>query len=48
MITASATAFEAFPFLSDSALTPAYLAWSLLWMALVLGLAALAFSRRDL
>ena len=37
-----------FPFLSPSALTPTYLAYAALWVALVLGLAGLAFSRRDL
>jgi ABC-type transport system involved in multi-copper enzyme maturation permease subunit len=37
-----------FPFLSDASLTPAYLAWAGLWVALVLGLAGLAFQRRDL
>jgi ABC-type transport system involved in multi-copper enzyme maturation permease subunit len=37
----------AFPFLSVSGLTPAYLAYVALWLALVLGLAALAFQRRD-
>jgi hypothetical protein len=38
----------AFPFLSASPLTPAYLAWAGLWVALVLGRAATAFLRRDL
>jgi ABC-type transport system involved in multi-copper enzyme maturation permease subunit len=37
-----------FPFLSDASLTPAYLAWAGLWVALVLGLAGVAFQRRDL
>ena len=37
-----------FPFLSSAGLTPAYLAWAALWTALVLGLAAMAFQRRDL
>jgi len=37
-----------FPFLSDASLTPAYLTWSGLWVALMLGLAGLAFQRRDL
>jgi hypothetical protein len=41
-------AFEASPFLSEASLTPTYLAWTGLWVALVLGLAALAFQRRDL
>jgi ABC-type transport system involved in multi-copper enzyme maturation permease subunit len=38
----------AFPFLSASPLTPTYLAWAGLWIVLVLGLAGLAFQRRDL
>jgi ABC-type transport system involved in multi-copper enzyme maturation permease subunit len=38
----------AFPFLSQDALAPAYLAWAALWVLMVGGLAALAFSRRDL
>jgi len=37
-----------FPFLSDASLTPAYLTWAGLWVALMLGLAGLAFQRRDL
>ncbi|MFL5909982.1 MAG: ABC transporter permease [Gaiellaceae bacterium] len=37
-----------FPFLSNASLTTAYLAWAGLWVALVLGLAGLAFLRRDL
>src|SRR5215204_2698016 len=37
-----------FPFLSASALTTAYLAWAALWVALVLGLAGMAYLRRDL
>jgi len=36
------------PFLSDASLTPTYLAWAGLWVALVLGLAGVAFLRRDL
>jgi hypothetical protein len=40
--------FNAHPFLSLSPLTGAYLAWAALWVALVLGLAAIAFLRRDL
>jgi ABC-type transport system involved in multi-copper enzyme maturation permease subunit len=40
--------FEGFPFLSEAALTIIYLAWAGLWVALVLGLAGLAFQRRDL
>jgi ABC-type transport system involved in multi-copper enzyme maturation permease subunit len=41
-------AFEDSPFLSMASLTTTYLAWSGLWVALVLGLAGLAFQRRDL
>jgi ABC-type transport system involved in multi-copper enzyme maturation permease subunit len=37
-----------FPFLSEAPLTAAYLAWAVVWVALVLGLAGLAFQRRDL
>jgi ABC-type transport system involved in multi-copper enzyme maturation permease subunit len=40
--------FEGHPFLSDVSLTVTYLAWAGLWVALVLGLAGLAFQRRDL
>ncbi|TYP87660.1 ABC transporter permease [Blastococcus xanthinilyticus] len=36
-----------FPFLSDAAPTPAYLAWAAVWVAVVLGLTALSFQRRD-
>jgi ABC-type transport system involved in multi-copper enzyme maturation permease subunit len=36
-----------FPFLSESALTPAYLAWAAVWIAVVWGLTALSFQRRD-
>jgi ABC-type transport system involved in multi-copper enzyme maturation permease subunit len=36
-----------FPFLSEAPLTPAYLAWAALWVAMVWGLAALSFVRRD-
>jgi ABC-type transport system involved in multi-copper enzyme maturation permease subunit len=36
------------PFLSQAPLTATYLGWIVLWVALVLGLAGLAFQRRDL
>ena len=36
-----------FPFLSEAALTPAYLAWAALWIAVIWGLTALSFQRRD-
>ena len=39
--------FEGHPFLSDVSLTVTYLGWAGLWVALVLGLAGLAFQRRD-
>ena len=38
----------AFPFLSQDSLEPAYLGWAVVWVLMVGGLAALAFSRRDL
>lgn len=41
-------ALEGFPFLSTAPLTGAYLVWCVVWVALTLGLAALAFARRDL
>jgi ABC-type transport system involved in multi-copper enzyme maturation permease subunit len=37
-----------FPFLSESPLTPAYLAWAAVWIAVVWGLTALSFQRRDI
>jgi ABC-type transport system involved in multi-copper enzyme maturation permease subunit len=39
---------QGFPFLSDAALTPAYLAWAAVWIAVVWGLTALSFGRRDI
>ncbi|MGY1829417.1 ABC transporter permease [Geodermatophilus sp. SYSU D01180] len=36
------------PFFGEAPLTAAYLAWAALWVTVVLGLAAMAFSRRDL
>ena len=41
-------AFEGFPFLSDARLTATYVVWAAVWVALVLGLAAMSFQRRDL
>jgi ABC-type transport system involved in multi-copper enzyme maturation permease subunit len=38
----------AFPFISAAPLTATYLAWAALWVAMVWGLAALTFQRRDL
>jgi ABC-type transport system involved in multi-copper enzyme maturation permease subunit len=40
--------FDSHPFLSLSPLTAAYIAWAVLWIALMLALAGLAFARRDL
>jgi ABC-type transport system involved in multi-copper enzyme maturation permease subunit len=37
-----------FPFLGKAPLAPAYLTWTVLWVALAFGLAQLAFLRRDL
>jgi ABC-type transport system involved in multi-copper enzyme maturation permease subunit len=36
-----------FPFLSEAPLTPAYLAWAAVWIAMIWGLTALSFARRD-
>ena len=36
-----------FPFLSEAALSPAYLAWAAVWLAMVWGLTSLSFQRRD-
>jgi ABC-type transport system involved in multi-copper enzyme maturation permease subunit len=36
-----------FPFLSEGPLTPAYLTWAALWIAVIWGLTALSFQRRD-
>lgn len=38
----------AFPFLSEAPLTPAYLAWTAVWVAMVFGLAAASLLRKDL
>ncbi|SOE02360.1 ABC transporter permease [Blastococcus haudaquaticus] len=37
-----------FPFLSEAPLAPAYLGWAVLWVAVIWGLTALSFSRRDI
>jgi ABC-type transport system involved in multi-copper enzyme maturation permease subunit len=37
-----------FPFLSEAALAPAYLAWAAVWIAVIWGLTALSFQRRDI
>jgi hypothetical protein len=39
---------QAFPFLSVAPLTVAYLAWAALWVAMVWGVAAASFLRKDL
>jgi ABC-type transport system involved in multi-copper enzyme maturation permease subunit len=39
---------QGFPFLADATPTPAYLAWAALWIAVVWGLTALSFQRRDI
>jgi ABC-type transport system involved in multi-copper enzyme maturation permease subunit len=39
---------QAFPFLSPAPLTAAYLVWAALWVAMVWGLAAASFVRKDL
>ena len=42
------TDVEAFPFLASAPLSGAYLVWAAVWTAMVLGLAASAFVRKDL
>jgi hypothetical protein len=37
-----------FPFLSEAPLTWAYLGWAAVWIAMIWGLTALSFQRRDL
>jgi ABC-type transport system involved in multi-copper enzyme maturation permease subunit len=39
---------EAFPFLSVASLTPTYLLWIAVWVAMIWGLAAVSFLRKDL
>ncbi len=41
------TGEQGFPFLADAPLTPAYLAWAAVWIAIIWGLTALSFGRRD-
>ncbi|BCJ62095.1 ABC transporter permease subunit [Micromonospora endophytica] len=41
-------AMQGHPFLSDASLTGTYLTWAAVWIALVLGLTAVLFRRRDL
>ncbi len=42
------TDVQAFPFLSVESLTATYLAWALIWVVLMWGLAAASFARKDL
>ena len=37
-----------FPFLSEGSLAPAYLVWAAVWIAVIWGLTALSFQRRDI
>jgi ABC-type transport system involved in multi-copper enzyme maturation permease subunit len=46
-LTSFGPALDGFPFLSQAPLTTTYLAWAALWVAMVWGLAALSFGRRD-
>jgi ABC-type transport system involved in multi-copper enzyme maturation permease subunit len=39
---------QGFPFLSDAPLTAAYLVWAVIWVAMIWGLTALSFPRRDI
>jgi hypothetical protein len=41
-------ALDGFPFLSQAPLTVTYLAWAAVWVAMVWGLAAASFQRKDL
>jgi len=41
-------AFDGFPFLSQATVSAVYVAWVIVWLALVLGLAGVTFARRDL
>lgn len=38
---------DGFPFLSQASLSPVYVGWVVVWVAMVWGLTALAFARRD-
>jgi ABC-type transport system involved in multi-copper enzyme maturation permease subunit len=48
LLTQFQEAFEGHPFLSEVSLAPAYVAYAGCWVALILGLAAASFQRRDL
>ncbi|GAA4419379.1 hypothetical protein GCM10023169_09990 [Georgenia halophila] len=39
---------EGHPFLSEAPLTPAYLVWAAVWVAMIWGLALVSFARKDL
>ena len=41
------TGEQGFPFLSDGPLAPAYLVWAAVWIAVIWGLTAVSFSRRE-
>ena len=47
-ITSSFAAAEAFPFLSTAPLALSYLAWAVVWVAMIWALAAASFGRKDL
>lgn len=47
-VSALPPSWEGFPFLSPASLTPAYLVWTGVWVALVLSVAGVAFRRRNL
>ncbi|TFV62062.1 ABC transporter permease [Geodermatophilus sp. DF01-2] len=48
VLSAFDVAAEGFPFLSEAPLTVAYLLWAAVWVAMVWGLTALVFNRRDI
>jgi ABC-type transport system involved in multi-copper enzyme maturation permease subunit len=48
LLTQFGAAFEGHPFLSEAPLTATYLAWTAVWVAMVWGLAAASFLRKDL
>ena len=48
VLTAFGAEMAGFPFLSEAPLTFAYLAWAVVWVVMVWGLAAASFGRKDL
>jgi hypothetical protein len=38
---------QGFPFLSAAPLTATYIVWAVVWIAMIWGLTALSFQRRD-